>query len=253
MLPPPLAPTNSTPDDGYVSGITCEELPAWGAGIGVMMGVFGSIGINVGQNMQAQGLSALPDELKTSPHKSKMWLWGMGIFVSFSMLNFAALALAPASILTPLESIQFVTNIAYNKVINKATISWPMLAGTAITVLGTVFTVVFGPPGGGCHSVEMLEEFWTRPVWWVYLVVTLSIAAAALFIHLGYARKVRVASAKEPPGEMPRHHAIVLPVTFTLYSALAGGAQMIVHSKVFSELLSLIFQVRLLLIASDCF
>ncbi len=74
------------------------------------MGVFGSIGINVGQNMQAGGIAKLPDEDKMKPHKSRMWIQGMIVFVSFSMLNFAALALAPASILTPLESIQFVTS-----------------------------------------------------------------------------------------------------------------------------------------------
>ena len=83
-----------------VDELLCEELPTWSSFLGVVMGIFGSIGINVGQNMQASGLAALPEEQMTTPHKSTLWIYGMGIFVSFSMLNFAALALAPASVLT---------------------------------------------------------------------------------------------------------------------------------------------------------
>ena len=63
--------------------------------------------------MQATGLKRLPEDQRGKPHRSRLWCIGMGIFVSFSMLNFAALALAPASVLTPLESIQFVTNVVY--------------------------------------------------------------------------------------------------------------------------------------------
>ena len=61
--------------------------------MGVLMGIAGSIGINVGQNMQATALDQLPEELKSKPHKSKLWIWGMVIFVGFSLINFAALAL----------------------------------------------------------------------------------------------------------------------------------------------------------------
>lgn len=99
--------TNAT--DGY----TCNALPEWGGAVGVVMGVFGSIGINVGQNLQAAGIQKLPEESRHKPQKSRQWRLGLGIFITFSMLNFAALALAPASVLTPLESIQFVTNVVY--------------------------------------------------------------------------------------------------------------------------------------------
>ena len=39
-----------------------------------------------------------------------------------------------------------------------------------------------------------------------------------------------------------QNHDYIAPITFTLSSALLGGSQMIVQSKVFSELLSMIFQ-----------
>ena len=77
------------------------------------MGVIGSIGINIGQNLQATGMQALPENQRSRPCVSKLWRVGTATFISFALINFSALALAPASVLTPLESIQFVTNIIY--------------------------------------------------------------------------------------------------------------------------------------------
>ena len=110
-----------------------------GFAIGVGMGVIGSIGINVGQNLQAAGIQSLDMELRTQPHKSKTWIIGTVVFVMFSLINFAALALAPASVLMPLESIQFVTNVVYNRLINKAVVSMRMNAGVACACAGTSF------------------------------------------------------------------------------------------------------------------
>ena len=42
----------------------CNDLPEWGLGVGVAMSVAGSIGINVGQNLQASGIEKLPLELR---------------------------------------------------------------------------------------------------------------------------------------------------------------------------------------------
>ena len=262
LAPPPLNATNNatwsnvslyneTLDNAtlvdavlFDPGLKCTALPAWGFGVGVLMGIAGSIGINVGQNMQATALDQLPEELKSKPHKSKLWMWGMVIFVGFSLINFAALALAPASILTPLESIQFVTNIFYNKFVNKAKISWAMQGGTWLTVLGTVFTVIFGPVGVPCHSVRTLENYWSKPTWLVYLIISLAIAIGSYVTHIVYTRKMKLVRVQTGEPE-PWAHEMVLPVSFTLYSSLAGGAQMIVQSKVFSELLAMIFQGNL--------
>lgn len=42
----------------------CNELPAWGPPVGIVLGTIASIGINVGQNLQADGLRKLPEELR---------------------------------------------------------------------------------------------------------------------------------------------------------------------------------------------
>ena len=48
-------------------GRECAELPEWGFAIGVCMGVVGSIGINIGQNIQALGLQELPELDRAKP------------------------------------------------------------------------------------------------------------------------------------------------------------------------------------------
>ena len=204
--------------------------------VGVGMGVIGSIGINVGQNLQAAGIQALSLEERTQPHKSKTWIIGTATFVLFSLINFAALALAPASVLTPLESIQFVTNVVYNRVINKAVVSMRMLVGVACACAGTVLSVVFGAQPAGCHSLPQLHGFWASAVWWVYLAISLSIAVAAFVTLQIYTRRMNKELPPLPGG------VLVRPLAFTFSSALAGGAQMIVHSKVLSELLAMLFQ-----------
>ena len=121
------------------------------------MGVLGSIGINIGQNMQADGILRLPPEQRDSEQwRSPMWRVGMAIFVSFSIHNFAALGLAPASILVPLESIQFVTNVFYSRLVHKKTVPLRMAAGVTLAVRHRAHRT-FGASGGGCSSIDKLE------------------------------------------------------------------------------------------------
>ena len=63
--------------------------------------------INLGQNLQALGLERLGDGALQRPCNSKLWVAGMALFIVSSLITFSALALASASVLVPLESIQF--------------------------------------------------------------------------------------------------------------------------------------------------
>lgn len=231
-----LNASNSSNANGTAAQLQeCTELAEWGLPVGIVLGVIGSIGINVGQNLQSSGIQALSPELRPKPWKSRKWLVGMAAFISFSLMNFAALAFAPALILTPLESIQFVTNVAYNRVINRAHVSARMYLGVGLAVLGTCFAVVFGPPDStGCNSVAQLESNWTKAGWWVYVALSLLIAGAAYAAH-------RVWSARIRRGVPVKRAAVLLPIAYSLHASLTGGAQMIVQSKVFSEMLFMLF------------
>ena len=174
---PPPPPTEPGPSCNSASS-------GLGFVIGVSMGVCGSIGINIGQNLQAAGIQSLDIEDRTKPHKSRTWIIGTTVFVVFSLINFAALALAPASVLTPLESIQFVTNVVYNRVVNKAVVSARMNMGVACACVGTVLSVVFGAKPSGCHSLAQLRGFWASGAWWTYLGITIALALAGHYYHL---------------------------------------------------------------------
>ena len=226
--------TNATGDDVVYQ---CKQPPAWGEPVGVIAGAFASVGINIGQNMQADGIRKLPEHQREKEQwRSPLWRWGMGVFVSCSIVNFAALALAPASVLVPLESIQFVTNVCYAKLVHKSKISFRMVLGVFLAVVGTVLSVVFGATGGSCKSLEDLEWAWkSSPAWWTFVGVSVTVALVCLRINRDYSNRVKM--GQRAPG-----HQIVGPITFTLSSALLGGSQMIVQSKVFSELLAMIFQ-----------
>ena len=234
MLLVPLAAASEAAT--ATANLTCADLPSWGVPVGIAAGTVASIGINIGQNLQADGLRTLPEELRMSnPAKSKQWIIGQAVFISFSILNFAALSLAPASVLVPLESIQFVTNVAYNRVVHKGRIPVRMLVGVGLAVTGTVLSVVFGASGGSCHTQAQLEKPWVSLwAWWVWIGVSISVALVCFRVNTVYERRVK-------NGESPPYHELIRPVTFTLYSALLGGSQMIVQSKVFSELLTMLF------------
>ncbi len=72
-------PTNTT--------VVCQSLPPAGIYVGVAMGVLGSIGINIGQNLQASGLRLLSLQDRTKrPWKSRKWIFGMSMFILFSLI-----------------------------------------------------------------------------------------------------------------------------------------------------------------------
>jgi uncharacterized membrane protein len=199
--------------------------------LGIVIHVVGSVGINIGQNIQAMALDALGDQ-QHKPWKSKLWVIGMVTFGVSSIVTFGALALASASILVPLESVQFVVNIAFNKIIRKKSITPKMYAGVVMIMAGIALFVIFGPNEGVCFAEPELRGFWTSPTWWVYMIVTFAIALVAYIVWRRYNLATR-------QGKPMAYANVVEPAAFTLSSALFGGGQMIVHTKLLAELLEL--------------
>ena len=226
--PPPSAP----PGGGEP---TCKELPKWGFGVGIALNVAGSIGINVGQNVQAKAMALMPKEMRAKPHKSGLWRTGFLCYFLFTILNFASLALAPSSVLTPIESVQFVSNIMFNRFVNKAKISRRMILGVVLAVVGTTVSVVWGPSGADCYSIPYLIVLWKRWAWVFFMAGSLGLAVIAFFGHVAYGKA-------EKRGRKLWRHDLMRPIMFTISSSIGGGAQMLVHSKVLSTLLGYILQ-----------
>ena len=221
------------------NGTSCggdDSLQTYSFFTGVMLSILGSVFINLGQNLQAKGLHLLGELSK--PWRSKMWSIGLTIFTTGAMINFAAFAFAPASVCVALETTQYVTNVLFNKFVNKVQISCRMYLGVALALAGTVIAVVMGPQGVFTFTVNELSGRWTTPLWWVYVVAGGGVCVTSFLVHKSYRRRVRIARARLRQGlraTMPWRKDTILPLTFALYSSQFAGI-MIVQSKCFSEL-----------------
>jgi hypothetical protein len=238
---PPLPPSLPLPPYGpphAAEGHCGGEQGTTKVVIGIIVHVCGSIGINTGQNYQAMALSKLDEQAKRTPWKSPMWSIGCAAFIICSIVNFVALTLAPASILVPLESVQFVNNVFFGKFVRKVRIPLAMWIGVTSMISGTVLAVAFGNSESYCFNIPLLVTYWSWNkgwAWWIYLVISFILSAIGLAVHSWYDRRKREG--------LPRpYEADLKPIAFAVPSALLGGAQMIIHSKVVSELAELLFQ-----------
>ena len=155
--------------------------------LGVAMGCGGSVFINVGNNLQAMG--------HQEEGRQRLLPIGTAVFLCGSLCVFAAFTFAPASVVAPLESLQFVVNLAFQRVVNRVYITPHAAAGTLLILLGTVAAVVFGPIDASApSSLRELEGYWESPGWLVYLGCILSIAA---LVELGRRRRLRGAGGSQ--------------------------------------------------------
>ena len=209
--------------------------------LAIIVHVVGSVGINTGQNLQAMGLQRLAEEDRQTCSKlvrSKLWAIGCSLFITSSIVNFLALTLAPASILVPLEAVQFICNVAFGKFVRKLIIPWRMYGGVGLMCFGVFLAVFFGERGSFCFTEDDLKEKWTFEHgwgWWIYIAITFSFSVVCILAH-------RKCWAMRKAGKPYPNAQLIMPVLYAVPSSLLGGGQMIVQSKVLSEMLEISIQ-----------
>jgi len=198
--------------------------------VGIIMGLTASVGINLGNNIQAVALGRMTKEgLEKKP---KLWWMGTLMFAFASIINFAAFPFAPAAVLAPLESIQFVTNLIFARFVNKRKITTPMLIGSGMTIGGTVLTILFGPNKlAEFPNADEVAALWGNGMWIGYLVLANALAFALLFAHHVY-------DAAKLSGNPRPYSALVLPVTFAVSTAVFGSF-CVVSAKTMGELVTI--------------
>jgi len=189
-------------------------------GLGISLGVLGSIAINTGNNLQCLGMNQLEekganqraldnlndegeekesdcenglndkgeiddcDQEPVDACQSPIWIIGTVIFVTGSLLNFAAFAFAPQSILASLEGIQFVTNVAFGKCVQGKKISQSMYTGTVVTIIGVVLTVLSASVVGTLEAgFTDLLKLWMELGWLLYLFFTVCLGVILQGTH----------------------------------------------------------------------
>ncbi|KAL1525925.1 hypothetical protein AB1Y20_020751 [Prymnesium parvum] len=192
--------------------------------VGIFLGITASIGINIGNNIQSLGLQRQAEQ-----KGSRLFATGTVIFVTASVVNFAAFAFAPAAILAPLESFQFVSNLFFNHYVNKKVITRRMITGVSMVIVGCGTAVGLGPNEVYEFTLMKLVDFWTEPAWCGYLVGIMLLAAVAQGTNMLYMHR-------QSQGNSMPYERKVLPITFALSSALIG-TQSVVQAKCLSECL----------------
>lgn len=220
--------------------------------LGIFLGLLGSVAINTGNNVQCLGMQILhekankeyreklqaassPEEAsqisirEIPPAHSRIWILGTAIFLSGSFLNFGSYAFAASNLLAPLESIQFVTNILFAKFMIGTKISRKKYIGTALIIIGTVFTCVFADQRVMTLGVQELMKKYENPGYIIYIIILLIFGVIIQLCHLHYQKRV------DEGRPLPNSESI-LPFTYAIFSALFG-TQSVVQAKCLAELL----------------
>ena len=156
------------PVNGTVADVEASDKALWDKvwiGVGIFLGILGSVLINLGNNMQARAMhrsgtlkakarwaavheranvvhALTPDgqlearrsrtvavaatagpvysdeTLAALARLTRIKNGGTAIFIFGSVINFAAFAFAAASVLAPLEAVQFITNLVFGKCVH---------------------------------------------------------------------------------------------------------------------------------------
>ena len=240
---------------------SCDSEPAaeeftvsWKLFLGIFMSVAASIIGNFGANMQK--FSQMVEEVRVLPAEDEavtrscvarccapsfrrpyilLWRWWIGMFgaIGGGLGDFAALALAPQSVCSPIGSTTLVANLFFATLWLKEKLRWIDLLGTTLVIAGAVLSVVFGSKTSRCYVEDELKASFQQPLMIVYLILCWStIVVSCVACEIGNCLVRRKSSFYRI--HLIRAHAI-------LYSLLAGVmcSQSIMFGKALGSLLLL--------------
>lgn len=212
-------------------------------GLGILLGLLGSIMINVGNNVQALGMemdaaqkleaaqSTEGTEAPQSKRAKVIWTMGTITFIVGSVINFVAFVFAAAAVLAPLEAIQFVSNLLFARFVTKKEVSRKMIAGSLLIVSGTVGAIASFPMAVVSFSIPQLKGFWESPTWIGYVVAAWCASLTMQVFWEMQTRRVKAGGKQWGPPAL-------MPILYAASSALIG-TQSVVQAKAFSELMEL--------------
>lgn len=148
----------------------------------------------------------------------------MVVFVVANLANFASFAFAAQSLLAALGSIQFVSNVAFARLVNKERITPHTVVGTLIIVAGCVTLVLFGPHDSPSYTVDELMALYGNAAYISYLCVGAAVVIGSYIAYWWIKR---------------RRQTRVLGL-YVLFSALVGT-----QSVLYGKSLSLLFRASL--------
>lgn len=206
--------------------------------LGIVIGLTASVAINVGQNLESEW------GVRGSGGRPALATLGKAIFISAAVANFGAFALAPASVLSPLEGAQFVANLGYGVIRRNNDVLWNLsdgekptlrpyfyraLAGTLVVCVGVALPVIGSSSTVAKFDTQAIECFLGSTAWWIW-AATVTCIAIVMRVVLRFRKK------KDGAKDVDRVNLAL----FAVSSAVVGGFA-VVSAKAISELLEVLF------------
>eukprot|EP00475_Leptophrys_vorax_P000594 TRINITY_DN1032_c0_g1_i2.p1 TRINITY_DN1032_c0_g1~~TRINITY_DN1032_c0_g1_i2.p1 ORF type:complete len:435 (-),score=106.79 TRINITY_DN1032_c0_g1_i2:332-1636(-) len=174
------------------------------------------------------------DELVSSPYQSHpIWQLGLGVMIFGSLADFAALALAPQSIVAPLGSLTLVFNIFFARWMHHERITPLGIMATAFIVLGSVVTVSFASHKDESFLPEHLFDLYFTQRFIIYASIVIFLVSFFWRVAASWSAEADRNSTIEE--ESWKFHYFKL-----LVSGLSGmiGAHSILFAKFTAELIA---------------
>jgi len=159
------------------------------------------------------------------------WLVGTIIFVLGALIVFLSFGFAAQSLLAALESVQFVSNVAFAKYIHGEMITRRIIISTICIIFGNILVVIFSSHKAVRLTSDKIAMIYLHNTGFhVYLVIS----GAAFFLTYGIWRKY-IYSRIELNTCLWKHN-MVETMSYIIYMSLIGSAA-VLHSKNLSMLM----------------
>jgi hypothetical protein len=205
---------------------------------GMIINISGSIAVNFGTNLmksshniasKAEAEGAMESRGESGWRSDVIWRIGMTIFVVGSLVNFASFAFAAQSLLACLGTVQFISNVAFAKLILNETLTLRIIMATCIIMSGLIVAILCSNHTTRVYTTEdLLALFTMKYMFFMIGVLVLLIVAHVTFLMY---KKREDDGLPHYPG-----HKLVTASCYAFVSAVVG-TQSVLQSKCLAELL----------------
>lgn len=157
---------------------------------------------------------------------------GVIVFVLGNIINFGSFAFGSQAVVASLDSIQFVSNVAFAKFIHKEVITWRICIATTSIVVGNLMVVLFAELGVTLYdSSDMIELYKSNHIYHGYVAFAICLWAVTAYTY-NYYYKMRMFHRK-----LLYRHSLVEPLCYAISSTIIG-TQAVLNAKSMALLIS---------------
>ena len=161
----------------------------WIAGFSIALAFsfLAALGLNL-QKLSMNKEKGMPVHMRRPPIKQPLWVIGLTLITSGSLLDFVAFGMAPQSLLAPLGALSLVWNLIIAPLFHSEKLTQQNMTATGIICFGTIMTVIAAPHSTPTYTLKDLEALYKEPVMQVYMagVFTFMASMALTLRRIGY-------------------------------------------------------------------